>query len=190
VRPPAPGDLATYLTGVKGTGKLIATIATNKGTLHCELFEQQAPMTVANFVGLATGQKPWIDPKTKQVVKGKPFYDGLVFHRVIPQFMIQGGDPLGVGMGGPGYQFADEIGLALKHQPGTLSMANAGPGTNGSQFFINQVATSWLDGRHTIFGHCKEVDVITAITNLPRGANDAPLEPVKITKLTIARGEL
>jgi cyclophilin family peptidyl-prolyl cis-trans isomerase/outer membrane protein OmpA-like peptidoglycan-associated protein len=190
VRPPVATDLATYLRGVKGTGKLIATLATNKGTLHCELFEQQAPMTVANFVGLATGQKPWIDPKTKQVVKGKPFYDGLIFHRVIPQFMIQGGDPLGVGMGGPGYQFADEIGLALPHQPGTLSMANAGPGTNGSQFFINEVATPWLNGRHTVFGHCKETDIITAIANVPRGGNDAPLEPVKITKLTIGRGEL
>lgn len=187
VRPPVAMDLATYLKAVKGTGKLIAKIATNKGTLHCELFEQQAPMTVANFIGLATGQKPWLDPRTKKVVKGKPFYDGLVFHRVIPQFMIQGGDPLGVGMGGPGYQFADEIGLALPHQPGTLAMANAGPGTNGSQFFINEVATPWLNGRHTVFGHCKEMDVITAITNVPRGGDDTPIDPVTITTVTIAR---
>jgi cyclophilin family peptidyl-prolyl cis-trans isomerase/outer membrane protein OmpA-like peptidoglycan-associated protein len=192
VRPPAAADLATYLRPVRGQGKLIATIATTKGTLRCELFEQQAPMTVANFVGLATGQKPWVDPRTKQVVKGKPFYDGLVFHRVIPQFMIQGGDPLGVGSGGPGYQFGDEIAPGLTHQPGTLSMANAGPGTNGSQFFINEVGTQWLDGRHTVFGHCKDLDVITAITTVPRGAAapDMPNDPVKITKLTIARGTL
>jgi peptidyl-prolyl cis-trans isomerase A (cyclophilin A) len=190
VRPPAAADLATYLKAVKGQGKLIATIATTKGTLHCELFEQQVPITIANFIGLATGQKPWLDPKTKQVVKGKPFYDGLVFHRVIPGFMIQGGDPLGVGMGGPGYQFTDEIVPTLTHQPGTLSMANAGPGTNGSQFFVNEVATSWLNGRHTVFGQCKELDVIKTITGVPRGPNDAPVEPIKITKLSIARGAL
>jgi peptidyl-prolyl cis-trans isomerase A (cyclophilin A) len=188
VRPPTADDLATYLKVVKGTGRLIATIATNRGTLHCELFEQQAPMTVANFIGLATGQKPWLDPKTKQVVKGKPFYDGLVFHRVIPQFMIQGGDPVGIGIGGPGYQFGDEISPALTHQPGTLAMANAGPGTNGSQFFINEVATPWLNGHHTVFGHCKEVDVVKDIANVPRGPNDMPSDPVTITKLTIARG--
>jgi cyclophilin family peptidyl-prolyl cis-trans isomerase/outer membrane protein OmpA-like peptidoglycan-associated protein len=187
VRPPAADDLATYLKVVRGQGRLVATIATNKGTLHCELFEQQAPATVANFIGLATGQKPWIDPKSKQIVKGKPFYDGLVFHRVIPQFMIQGGDPQGIGVGGPGYQFGDEISPALTHQPGTLSMANAGPGTNGSQFFINEIATPWLNGRHTVFGHCKEVDVITAISSVPRGPNDMPSDPVTITKLTVAR---
>lgn len=190
IRPPVAADLPTYLKAVKGTGKLIATIATNKGTLRCELFEQQAPMTVANFIGLATGQKPWLDPRTKKVVKGKPFYDGLVFHRVIPKFMIQGGDPLGAGTGGPGYSFADEITPGLNHQPGTLSMANAGPATNGSQFFITEVATSWLDGRHTVFGQCKEVDVVTAIATSQRGPNDAPAEPVTITKLTLARGAL
>jgi peptidyl-prolyl cis-trans isomerase A (cyclophilin A) len=189
VRPPVAADLAAYVKGVKGTGKLVATIATTKGTLRCELFEQQAPMTVANFVGLATGQKPWLDPKTKKVMKGKPFYDGLVFHRVIPQFMIQGGDPLGVGSGGPGYQFADETSPALTHQPGSLSMANAGPGTNGSQFFINEVATPWLNGKHTVFGHCKDVDVVTAIANVPR-TGDSPAEQVVIQKLTIARSPL
>ena len=187
IRPPAADDLAAYLKAVRGAGKLVATIATTKGTLHCELFEQQAPITVANFIGLATGQKPWVDPRTKQVIKGKPFYDGLVFHRVIPQFMIQGGDPLGVGVGGPGYQFGDEISPALTHQPGTLSMANAGPGTNGSQFFINEIATPWLNGRHTVFGHCKENAVISAITGAPRGPNDMPSDPITITKLTIAR---
>jgi peptidyl-prolyl cis-trans isomerase A (cyclophilin A) len=190
VRPPIAADLATYLKAVKGTGKLIATFATNKGVLRCELFEQQAPMTVANFIGLATGQKPWVDPRTQQVVKGKPFYDGLIFHRVIPGFMIQGGDPLGAGVGGPGYKFADELAPGLTHQPGTLSMANAGPATNGSQFFINEVATPWLNGKHTVFGQCKEMDVVSAIANAPRGPNDKPTDPVTITKLTIARGAL
>lgn len=190
VRPPTAADLATYLRPIKGAGKLIATIATNRGTLHCELFEQQAPMTVANFIGLATGQKPWLDPRTRKIVRGKPFYNGLVFHRVIPQFMIQGGDPLGLGSGGPGYQFVDEVSPALTHQPGSLSMANAGPGTNGSQFFINEIATSWLNGRHTVFGQCKEVDIVTAIANVPRGGGDTPSDPVTITKLTIARGTL
>lgn len=191
VRPPTAADLPGYLKAVRGTGpKLVATIATNKGTLRCELFDQQAPMTVANFIGLATGQKPWLDPKTKKIVKGKPFYDGLTFHRVIPQFMIQGGDPLGIGSGGPGYTFGDETSPALTHQPGTLSMANAGPSTNGSQFFITEVTTPHLNGRHTVFGHCKELEVITAIAGVPRssGGGDAPSDPVTITKLTIARG--
>jgi cyclophilin family peptidyl-prolyl cis-trans isomerase/outer membrane protein OmpA-like peptidoglycan-associated protein len=186
VRAPTATDLAGYLRAIRGTGKLVAAIATNRGTLRCELFEQQAPMTVANFVGLATGQKPWLDPRTRRVMKGKPFYDGLGFHRAIPQFMIQGGDPLGNGTGGPGYQFSDEISPALTHQPGTLSMANAGPGTNGSQFFINEVATPWLDGKHTVFGHCREVAVVAAITAAPR-SGDAPAEPVTIVKVTLAR---
>ena len=189
VRPPVAADLAAYVKGLKGAGKLIATIATTKGTLHCELFEQQAPMTVANFVGLATGQKPWTRSEDEEGEKGKPFYDGLVFHRVIPQFMIQGGDPLGVGTGGPGYQFDDETSPALTHQPGTLSMANAGPGTNGSQFFIAEVATPWLNGKHTVFGQCKELDLVTAIANLPR-TGDSPSEQVTIAKVTIARAPL
>jgi peptidyl-prolyl cis-trans isomerase A (cyclophilin A) len=191
VRPPTPADLAVYLKQVRGQGTLIATIATTKGTLHCELFEQQAPMTVANFIGLATGQKPWLDPKTQKTVKNKPFYDGLAFHRVIPQFMIQGGDPLGTGMGGPGYQFADESSAStLVHRPGTLAMANAGPGTNGSQFFIDEIEAPWLNGKHVVFGQCKEVDVITSITKVARDRNDLPTEPISITKVTIARGAL
>jgi len=189
VRPPVAADLPGYVKNLKGAGKLVATLATTKGTLHCELFEQQAPMTVANFVGLATGQKSWLDPRTKKVMRGKPFYDGLVFHRVIPQFMIQGGDPLGVGSGGPGYQFSDETSPALTHQPGTLSMANAGPGTNGSQFFINEVATPWLNGKHTVFGHCKELDLVIAIANPPSTAG-APAPQVTISKVTIARTPL
>jgi cyclophilin family peptidyl-prolyl cis-trans isomerase len=123
-------------------------------------------------------------------VRGKPFYDGLVFHRVIPRFMIQGGDPLASSSGGPGYTFEDELPPDLTHQAGTLAMANAGPGTNGSQFFINEVETRWLDHRHTIFGQCKEIDVVAKIAAVPRGQNDKPVEPVTITKVAIARGSL
>jgi peptidyl-prolyl cis-trans isomerase A (cyclophilin A) len=190
VRPPEAADLATYTRSIKGKGALIATIATSQGTIHCQLFDDKAPITVANFIGLATGQKPWTDPQTGKMVKNKPFYDGLVFHRVIPHFMIQGGDPVGAGTGGPGYAFDDELAPDLTHQPGTLAMANAGPGTNGSQFFIDEASASWLNNHHTIFGQCKEIEVITKIAAVPRGANDRPDSPVTITKVTIARGAL
>ncbi len=191
VRPPDSSDLATYTRAIRGKGALIATIATSQGALHCQLFDDKAPVTVANFIGLATGQKPWTDPRTGKTVRGKPFYDGLSFHRVIPRFMIQGGDPLNNGTGGPGYQFDAEVAPDLTHQPGTLAMANAGPGTrtNGSQFFIDEVEASWLKG-YTIFGRCKEVDVVSRIAGVPRGAADRPEIPVAITRITIARGEL
>lgn len=137
---------------VPGSGPLRVTFETSEGTLSGVLFEKEAPKTVANFVGLATGTSAWQDPKTKQEVK-RPFFDGLAFHRVIPDFMIQGGCPLGTGTGGPGYRFGDEIHPSLRHdRGGLLSMANAGPGTNGSQFFITEVPTPWLDGKHAIFG--------------------------------------
>jgi len=188
IRPPVAADLATYLKAVRGTGPtLITTIDTSQGTLHCTLFPDKAPMTVANFVGLATGQKPWIDPKSGKVVKGKPFYDGLIFHRVIPGFMIQGGDPLGQGTGGPGYQFADETHPELSNRPGTIAMANAGPRTNGSQFFINEVRSQHLDGRHTVFAQCKELDLVTKIANVAREANDRPTTPVTIRRVTFAK---
>jgi len=188
IRPPDASDLATYTRAIKGKGALIATIATNQGTVHCQLFDDKAPATVANFIGLATGQKAWVDPRTGKTVHGKPFYDGLGFHRVIPKFMIQGGDPLGIGTGGPGYAFDDELAADLTHQPGTLAMANAGPSTNGSQFFILEVEAGWLNNKHTIFGRCKEVDVISRIAAVPRNANDRPDEPVTIKAITIARG--
>ncbi len=190
IRPPVAADLATYLKAVKGNGPiLLATIETSLGTLRCTLFEDKAPMTVANFVGLATGQKAWVDAKTGKTVKGKPFYDGLVFHRVIPGFMIQGGDPLGVGTGGPGYQFADELHPELRNLPGTMAMANAGPRTNGSQFFINEIRSTHLDNRHTVFGQCREVEMVQKIGNAPRDAGDRPQPAVVIKKVTISRSQ-
>jgi len=135
---------------------LYAIFHTSKGTITCSLFEKEAPKTVANFVGLADGTKEWTDPKTGKKVK-KRFYDGLIFHRVIPNFMIQGGDPEGTGRGGPGYKFEDEFNPSLKFdKPGKLAMANSGPHTNGSQFFITHVPTPWLDNKHTIFGQVIE----------------------------------
>ena len=165
---------AEILAAFPGTGKLVATFATTQGQIHCELFDKKVPNTVANFVGLATGKKTFINPKTQLPERGN-FYDGLIFHRVIPDFMIQGGDPLGVGMGGPGYQFADEFDPSLRHdKAGTLSMANAGPGTNGSQFFITDRATPHLDNRHSVFGACDEVDTVKKIARVPTGPANRP----------------
>ena len=165
-----------------------AVFDTTQGKIVCRLFEKEAPQTVANFIGLAEGTKEWTDPKTGQKVK-RPLYDGSLFHRVIPDFMIQGGDPEGNGTGGPGYKFADEFSPALKHdKPGRLSMANAGPNTNGSQFFITEKPTPWLDGRHTIFGEVVEgMDVVSKIARVPRGANDRPSTDVVMKKVTILR---
>ncbi|MGE0401761.1 MAG: peptidylprolyl isomerase [Kofleriaceae bacterium] len=191
VRPPVAADLPEYLKNVKGDGTLVATIDTSMGTIHCELFPEAAPMTVANFVGLATGQKPWLNPKTGNKEVGKPYFDGLIFHRVIKEFMIQGGDPLGIGRGGPGYNFDDEVQNDKKMQIGTLAMANAGSrgghGTNGSQFFITEVATDFLQGKHTIFGQCKEIDIVKQIARVPQDASNKPDTPVVMNKVTISK---
>ncbi|HEX4420126.1 MAG TPA: peptidylprolyl isomerase [Kofleriaceae bacterium] len=191
VRPPTADDLAGYTQDIQGSGKLTATIDTSMGAFHCELYPDKAPMTVANFVGLATGKKPWTDPNTGATMK-KPFFDGLIFHRVIPGFMIQGGDPLGQGTGDPGYKFDDEVNNGLTMQPGTLAMANAGThgghGSNGSQFFITEGAPGHLNNKHTIFGLCKEVDLVKQIEGVPRGPNDRPESPVSIKSITFAKG--
>ena len=164
-----------------------AVIKTSMGSITVKLFPDKAPKTVENFVGLATGKKEWTDPKTGKMMKGKPLYNGTIFHRVIPDFMIQGGDPLGMGTGGPGYQFEDEFDPSLTFsEPGILAMANAGPATNGSQFFITVKETPHLNGHHTIFGEVtKGMDIVNKIVSVPRGPNDMPTKPVKIIGITI-----
>ena len=165
-----------------------AILETSQGEIVCRLFEKEAPKTVENFVGLAEGTKEFTDPKTGQKTK-RPFFDGLSFHRVIPQFMIQGGCPLGTGTGGPGYRFADEFHASLRHNaPGKLSMANSGPNTNGSQFFVTVAATPWLDNRHSIFGEIIEgQDVANKISELPRDSSDRPRTPVILQHVRIER---
>jgi peptidyl-prolyl cis-trans isomerase A (cyclophilin A) len=160
------------------------------GDIVIQLFEDKAPKTVTNFIELATGVKDWTDPKTKEKVK-RPLYNGTVFHRVIPGFMIQGGDPLGNGTGGPGYRFEDEFHPDLKHsKTGILSMANAGPNTNGSQFFITYKATPWLDGRHSVFGEVvKGQNVVDAIGNAPRDFRDRPVKDIVLQEVVITRGK-
>ena len=180
---PAPPHVATFAKGAKVT----ATFETSLGAFTCKLFADECPMTVGNFVGLATGETPWVDPQGNPVQK--PLYDGTVFHRVIPEFMIQGGDPKGNGTGGPGYKFADEIVKSLKHnKPGILSMANSGPATNGSQFFVTEVPTPHLDGKHTVFGEVVNgFDVVKKIAHTKTDGRDRPATPVVLTKLTISR---
>ena len=191
-RPLGAEDAAAPKAPAKKAAKkekgMSATLDTSMGKIVVKLFDKEAPVTVANFTGLAEGSKEWTDPNTGQKVK-KKFYDGLTFHRVIPQFMIQGGCPLGTGTGGPGYQFQDEIVAGLKFdKPGLLAMANAGPGTNGSQFFITTVPTPWLNGRHTIFGEVTQgMDVVTAISNVAKGPGDKPNTPIVINKITIEK---
>ncbi len=157
---------------------MYATIKTSLGDIKIQLFADKAPKTVANFVGLAEGTKT-----------GKPLYVGTIFHRVIKDFMIQGGDPLGTGMGGPGYKFEDEIDSSLTFDtPGILAMANSGPNTNGSQFFITTAPTTWLNGKHTIFGKVVSgMDIVTKIENTPVGENDKPVTPVTIESISIER---
>jgi peptidyl-prolyl cis-trans isomerase A (cyclophilin A) len=167
---------------------LYATFQTTQGTIVCELYDKDAPITVKNFVDLAEGTKEWKDPKTG-VMKKSRYYDGLTFHRLIPDFMIQGGDPTGTGSGGPGYRFQDEFKPTLKFdKPGRLAMANSGPNTNGSQFFITDAPTPHLNNAHTIFGQVIEgMDVVRKIARVQKGPGDRPLQPVVIQKLVIER---
>jgi peptidyl-prolyl cis-trans isomerase A (cyclophilin A) len=165
-----------------------AVIKISMGTIKIKLLHEKAPITVANFVELAEGTKEFIDTKTGKTVKRK-FYDGLIFRRVIPEFMIQGGDPIGTGTGGPGYKFIDEIDPPLKFdKPGVLAMANSGPNTNGSQFFITEVSTPWLNGNHTIFGEVTEgLDVVKKVARTEVDFSDNPVEPVIIESIKIER---
>ncbi len=168
---------------------LYATLKTSMGDVVVQLFEEKAPKTVANFVSLATGTKEWTDPKTGEKVK-RSLYNGTIFHRVISDFMIQGGDPLGTGTGGPGYRFEDEFHPDLKHsKAGILSMANSGPNTNGSQFFITHKATPWLDRKHTVFGEVvKGQDVVNAMATVPRGSQDRPRKDIVLVEVVVSRG--
>ncbi len=165
---------------------LYAVIETTLGEITCELFRQEAPKTVDNFVSLASGTREFTDPQANQRVKRR-FYDGLIFHRVIPDFMIQGGCPLGSGTGGPGYKFEDEFASGLGFdQPGRLAMANAGANTNGSQFFITVAPTKWLNNRHTIFGQVvKGQDVVDKISKTPRDRSDRPKTPLVMNTVKI-----
>ena len=165
-----------------------ARFVTTEGNFTVRLFDQEAPKTVENFVGLAEGTKQWSDPRTNQKVQ-KPYYNGTIFHRVIDGFMIQGGDTLGQGIGGPGYNFADEFHPKLRHnKAGTLSMANRGPNTNGGQFFITLGKTPHLDDRHSVFGEVVEgMDVVTRIGKTPIGERDRPVKDIVIETVTIER---
>jgi peptidyl-prolyl cis-trans isomerase A (cyclophilin A) len=190
--PDAPSTTSQIKPPVVPTGPT-AVIDTTMGRLTCKLYEKEAPITVANFIGLAEGTKDWTDPKTLKKVHNQPFYNGTTFHRVIPTFMIQGGDRAGDGTGDPGYFFQDEIDPALTFdQPGLLAMANAGPGpsgggTNGSQFFITEQPVPQLNGKHTIFGLCDAHSalLVASIARVERDSNDKPLTPVVINRVTI-----
>jgi peptidyl-prolyl cis-trans isomerase A (cyclophilin A) len=165
-----------------------AVLDTSMGRITCKLFSKEAPETVANFVGLAQGTKEWTDPVTHKKMHNKPLYDGTQFHRVIPEFMIQGGDPTATGMGDPGYMFKDEFDPDLNFDvPGRLAMANSGPNTNGSQFFITEVPTEHLNQKHTIFGQCDDsgILVVKSIARVERDGNDKPVDPVILKKITI-----
>jgi peptidyl-prolyl cis-trans isomerase A (cyclophilin A) len=185
--PDAPSTVAQEVPPAVPTGPTVI-FDTTMGRMTCKLFSKEAPNTVDNFIGLATGTKAWTDPKTQQKVTGTPFYDGTTFHRVIPQFMIQGGDRLGTGAGDAGYFIDDEITPALRFDvPGRLAMANSGPNTNGSQFFITEVPVPQLNGKHTIFGQCDAHSVLIAasIARVERDSQDKPVTAVVLNKVTI-----
>jgi peptidyl-prolyl cis-trans isomerase A (cyclophilin A) len=179
--------LTDATAGLVGSGPLMATIKTNKGEMHCKLYDDKAPITVANFVGLARGIRPFKSHVDGRWVKN-PFYDGTTFHRVIKGFMVQGGDPKGNGTGDPGYEIPDEIWPGATHdRAGLLCMANRGPNTNGAQFFITEAPVTRLDGNYTIFGACTPTSVVTAIASVPKGQADKPISPVTIDKIEISR---
>jgi peptidyl-prolyl cis-trans isomerase A (cyclophilin A) len=185
--PPAENPGPWQQKALKGQD-LYATLDTTEGAIVVKLFSKDAPLTVANFVGLATGEQTWRHPRTEAEQKGTPLYQDILFHRVIPDFMIQGGDPLGVGAGSPGYTFEDEVQSGRRFdKPGLLAMANRGPETNGSQFFITTSTPQHLNNRHTIFGEVvKGYDVVMRISSVPTGERDRPLKDVVLKKVTIS----
>jgi peptidyl-prolyl cis-trans isomerase A (cyclophilin A) len=185
--PDAPQASAAALVHPNGP---TVVMDTSMGRITCQFYEKQAPKAVANFIGLAEGTIDWTDPATKKKQHHKPYYDGTTFHRVIPEFMIQGGDPTGTGMGDPGFAFDDEFDPNLNFDtPGKLAMANSGPNTNGSQFFITEKAGDFLNQKYTLFGQCDDssVLVVQTIARVQRDSNDKPLEPVMLKKVTIVR---
>ena len=190
-----PMTLHQATVGILGSGPLKVNIKTTEGTLHCTLYKREAPRTVAQFVGLARGLRAFRDGARHDDPKAgtwhrRRFYDGLTFHRVIPEFMIQGGDPEGSGEGGPGFAFEDELDAKLRFDSGgLLGMANSGPNTNGSQFFVTEGATPWLNDRHTIFGRCRDLDVVRKIARVPKREGDpsAPVEPIRILRMKFSR---
>ena len=174
------------LVAADAAGNPKAVIETTAGNFNCTLFKDKAPVTVENFIALAEGTKDWTNPVSHATKHNTPLYDGTIFHRVIPGFMIQGGDPAGNGTGDPGYRFKDEFDSSLRFdRGGKLAMANSGPNTNGSQFFITEVPTPHLNGRHTIFGQCEPVSLVTKIANQPADPGNKPFHPVKITHIKI-----
>ncbi len=180
-------SLADATKDLKGNGPIVAKIETSKGTLQCKLLETKAPVTVANFIGLATGKRAW---KSGGQWVNKPAYDGTGFHRIIKGFMIQGGDAEGTGRGEPGYVIKDELWEGAKHdRAGLLCMANRGPNTNGAQFFVTDAAAAHLDTSYTIFGECAPVEIVHDIANVPVGPGDKPQSPVTIKSVTISRDE-
>jgi peptidyl-prolyl cis-trans isomerase A (cyclophilin A) len=180
-------ELAPAVEGLDGSRPLLATIRTSLGEIHCTLDERRAPRTVANFVGLARGLRPFWDAR-EATWKREPYYDGTSFHRVIPGFMIQGGDRLGDGTGEVGYVIPDEVYAGARHdRAGLLCMANRGANTNGGQFFIMDGAAAHLDGGYTIFGRCEETDIVSRIARVPQGPSNRPITPVAIEAVTIAR---
>jgi peptidyl-prolyl cis-trans isomerase A (cyclophilin A) len=183
--PDSPAPQASALIHPNGP---MVIFDTSMGRITCQFYQKQAPKTVANFIGLAKGTRDWTDPVSHKKMHGKPLYDGTTFHRVIPEFMIQGGDPAGTGMGDPGYQFDDEFDPNLNFDvPGRLAMANSGPNTDGSQFFITEKGYDSLNQHYTLFGQCDQdgIEVVKAIARVSRDSDDKPLTPVILRKVTI-----
>jgi peptidyl-prolyl cis-trans isomerase A (cyclophilin A) len=186
--PSAPKATGPWMTKASAGVELFATIQTSMGAVVVKLFSKDAPKTVTNFVGLATGEQDWRHPATREAKRGVSLYSGTIFHRVIEGFMIQGGDPLGIGAGDPGYRFEDEFQSPhVFDRKGLLAMANSGPNTNGSQFFITVATPTWLNKKHTIFGEVvKGYEIVEAISKVPKGQNDRPVQPVTIEKIELS----